>query len=339
LLPGISVVVPVYNSSATLPDLVERLQKALESTGRRFEAVLVNDGSRDDSWQTIERLGRGNPWLHGVDLMRNYGQENALLCGIRAAFFDVVVTIDDDLQNPPEEIFRMVAKLEEGFDLVYGTPAREQHGLFRDWASLATKAMIQHVMMVRGARQVTAFKAFRTALRDAFAHYRNPHVSIDILLTWGTDRIGALTVRHDPRSVGRSNFGLMRLVGHALNMITGFSGIPLRLAGIMGLLFSLLGVGVLVFVVVDYFVRGDPVPGFPFLAGIIAIFSGAQMLALGIIGEYLARVHLHSLGREPYAVRRSTSEAPRYASARPTEFPDKPRSTNTFSLPPGIKND
>lgn len=315
------MVVPVYNSRATLAGLVARLKESLALTGRPFEAVLVNDGSRDDSWQTIERLCRDNSWLQGIDLMRNYGQENALLCGIRAASYDVLVTLDDDLQNPPEEIPRLIEKLEEGFDVVYGTPVKEQHGLLRNWASVVTKAIIQHVMLVRGARQVTAFKAFRAELRESFAHYRNPQVSIDILLTWGTDRFGAVTVRHDPRSVGRSNFSLVRLMAHALNMITGFSAVPLRLASIMGLLFSLLGLAALVYVLADYLVRGDPVPGFPFLAAIIAIFSGAQMLALGIIGEYLARVHLHALGREPYAVRRATSDAPGGRSSALTVWP------------------
>ncbi|HEY8746745.1 MAG TPA: glycosyltransferase family 2 protein [Tepidisphaeraceae bacterium] len=303
LAPGISVVVPVYNSAGTLNDLVKRLRAALNATGRGYEAVLVNDGSADQSWETIEKLCHENPWVRGIDLMRNSGQENALLCGIRAARYDVTATIDDDLQNPPEEIERLAGMLGEGYDVVYGTPEREQHGLWRDAASIITKFVMRHLMGVHHAREVTAFKVFRTELRGAFAHYRNPYVSIDLLLTWGTDRFGALTVRHDRRAVGQSHFTLRKLVRHAITMITGFSVVPLRLASLMGFAFSLLGLGVLVYVVVEYLVRGSPVPGFPFLAAIIAIFSGAQMLALGIIGEYLARVHMHSLGREPYAVR------------------------------------
>jgi glycosyltransferase involved in cell wall biosynthesis len=304
LAPGISVVVPVYNSAGTLRNLVERLRGAMGPTGRRYEAVLVNDGSADQSWETIEKLCGENPWLRGIDLMRNSGQENALLCGIRAARYDVIATIDDDLQNPPEEIERLAGMLAEGYDVIYGTPEREQHGLWRDVASVMTKFVMRHLMGVRHAREVTAFKVFRTGLREAFAHYHNPYVSIDLLLTWGTDRFGALTVRHDPRAAGQSHFTLRKLVRHAITMITGFSVVPLRLASLMGFAFSLLGLGVLVYVVGEYFVRGNPVPGFPFLAAIIAIFSGAQMLALGIIGEYLARIHMHSLGREPYTVRK-----------------------------------
>jgi glycosyltransferase involved in cell wall biosynthesis len=304
--PGISVVVPVYNSAATLGELVRRLGAALEMTGRQYEAVLVNDGSADRSWETIVALSRENSWVRGIDLMRNSGQESALLCGVRAARYALIATIDDDLQNPPEEIERLATTLDEGFDVVYGTPEKEQHGLWRDAASVMTKFVMRHLLGVKHAQDVTAFKVFRTHLRNAFANYRNPYVSLDLLLTWGTDRFGSLTVRHDRRAEGRSQFTLRKLARHAITMITGFSVVPLRLASMIGFAFSLLGLVVLVYVVGEFFVRGNPVPGFPFLAAIIAIFSGAQMLALGIIGEYLARVHMHSLGREPYAVRRDT---------------------------------
>ena len=303
---GTSVVVPVYNSQGTLEALIARIRDALEPTGLPFEAVLVNDGSADGSWAVIEALSRKNPWVHGIDLMRNQGQENALLCGIRAARYDLTGTLDDDLQNPPEELPRMVAKLEEGYDLVYGIPEREQHGLWRDAASIITKFVLQEALGAANARKVTAFKVFRTQIRDAFRDYRSPHVSIDVLLAWGTQRVSGISVRHDQRTAGRSNFTFRKLVTHAVNLLTGFSVVPLQLASLTGFVFSLFGFAALVYVLVDYFVRGDPVPGFPFLAAIVAIFSGAQMFALGIIGEYLARIHVRTMERQPYTVRRRT---------------------------------
>lgn len=334
---GISVVVPVYNSAATLNDLIARLRPVLEGMGTPYEAVLVNDGSRDDSWGAIERVCAAHSWVHGIDLMRNNGQENALLCGIRAARYALAATIDDDLQNPPEEIPRLVEKLEsERLDVVYGTPQREQHGVFRDLASIITKLVLQEAMGAKNARNVTAFKVFRTQLRDAFAQYRSPHVSIDVLLTWGTQRFGALTVRHDARAVGTSNFTVRRLANHAINMITGFSVVPLQLASLLGFAFSLLGFAALVYVLADYFFRGDPVPGFPFLAALIAIFSGAQMFALGIMGEYLARMYLRASDRRPYTVRREISNQPElptdadgssHAEPTPSLTPPLPRSS------------
>ena len=136
---SLSVVVPIYNGSATVNLLVERLTAALRADGRRFEIILVNDGSHDDSWNRIEALAQQSDVVRGIDLMRNYGQHNALLCGIRAARHEFVVTMDDDLQHPPEEIARLMAKADEGFDVVYGVLARERHGWLRTLASRCTK--------------------------------------------------------------------------------------------------------------------------------------------------------------------------------------------------------
>jgi undecaprenyl-phosphate 4-deoxy-4-formamido-L-arabinose transferase len=220
-------------------------------------------------------------------------------------------------------------------DVVYGTPQREQHGLFRDLASIVTKLVLQKAMGAKNARNVTAFKVFRTQLRDAFEQYRSPHVSIDVLLTWGTQRFGALMVRHDARAVGTSNFTFRRLANHAINMITGFSVVPLQLASLLGFAFSLFGLAALAYVLVDFFFRGDPVPGFPFVAALIAIFSGAQMFALGIMGEYLARMYLRASDRRPYTVRREISTQPerptdadRSSCAEPTPSLILPRSAD-----------
>jgi undecaprenyl-phosphate 4-deoxy-4-formamido-L-arabinose transferase len=241
--------------------------------------------------------------VRGIDLMRNYGQHNALLCGIRAARHEVVVTMDDDLQHPPEELPKLLAQLDEGWDVVYGTPLAEQHGFLRDMASRITKLALQSAMGAETARHVSAFRVFRTQLRDAMSSYRSQHVSIDVLLTWGSTRFATVTVRHDPRRIGTSNYTFRRLVTHALNMLTGFSTFPLQLASLSGFAFTLFGIGVLVYVVVRYLVQGTSVPGFPFLASMIAIFSGAQLFALGIIGEYLSRMHFRMMERPPYTVR------------------------------------
>jgi glycosyltransferase involved in cell wall biosynthesis len=307
--PSVSVVVPVYRSQATLPLLVERLQPALASLAGDYELILVNDGSPDGSWEVIEQLASKSPWVRGIRLMRNYGQHNALLCGIRAARHEVIVTMDDDLQNPPEEIGRLLARLAEGTDVVYGTPKAEQHGLWRDLSSIITKLALQSAMGAETARMASAFRAFRTHLREGFAGYQSPFVSIDVLLTWSTTKFAAVEVRHEPRAVGTSNYSFRKLVRHALTMMTGFSVLPLQLASVMGFCFTLFGVGIFIYVVVRYLVEGSSQAGFPFLASIIAIFSGAQLFALGIIGEYIARIHFRSMEKPSYVVR-ETSEQP-----------------------------
>lgn len=304
----VSVVVPVYNSEGSLPLLVERLSQVLEPGRDLGELILVNDESMDGSWCVIQELASRHPWIRGFNLMRNYGQHNALLCGIRLAGYPIVVTLDDDLQTPPEEIPRMLAKLAEGHDVVYGTPYRQKHGLFRDLASWATKLALQSAMGAATARNVSALRVFRTHLRDAFANYSGPHVSIDVLLTWGTRKFAAISVRNDERTIGVSNYTLGKLIRHAMNMMTGFSTLPLQLASLIGFVFTFFGVALLAYVLGRYFIQGGSVPGFPFLASTIAIFSGAQLFALGIIGEYLARMHFRMMDRPSYAVLSSTEE-------------------------------
>ena len=241
---------------------------------------------------------------------RNYGQHNATLCGIREARYPVTVTLDDDLQDPPDQIPTLLAKLEEGHDVVYGVPAEGQHGIFRHQASRLTKIALRGVMGAETARYVSSFRAIRTDVRDAFASYSNPFVSLDVLLTYGTSHFGHATVRHDPRLAGGSNYTFRMLITHATNMVTGFSTLPLRLASLGGLLFSLFGALVLAYVVANFLVNGVAVPGFAFLASAIAVFSGVQLFALEIVGEYLGRVHERTMSRPPYQVRAQVESAP-----------------------------
>jgi undecaprenyl-phosphate 4-deoxy-4-formamido-L-arabinose transferase len=282
---------------------VTRLEPVLRRHTSSHELILVNDGSQDSSWEVVTRLAERHGWVKGIDLMRNYGQHNALLCGIREARHDVVVTIDDDLQHPPEEIPRLLAVLGEGYDVVYGSPEAEQHSLLRNLASRVTKFALQHSMGATIASKVSAFRAFRTSLRQAFATYSSQFVSIDVLLTWATTRFAAIRVPHHPRQDGLSNYTVRKLVTHALNMMTGFSTFPLQIASLVGFGFTLFGIAVLIYVVGRYVIQGSSVPGFPFLASVIAIFAGAQLFALGIMGEYLARIHFRTMDRPAYTVR------------------------------------
>jgi undecaprenyl-phosphate 4-deoxy-4-formamido-L-arabinose transferase len=307
---GISAVVPVYQSEASLGELHRRLSESLASLADSYEIVLVEDAGGDDSWARIEAMAAADPHVRGARMSRNYGQHNALLCGIRMARHALIVTLDDDLQNPPEEIGRLVEALSDDVDVVYGTPEEEQHGFLRNQASRMTKLALQGAMGAETARRTSTFRLFRTRVREAFAGYRGPYVSIDVLLTWGTTRFTHVAVRHDPRTVGASTYTLGKLITHGVNMITGFSTLPLQVASLIGFLFTLLGGVVLAVVLVNYLVNGSEVPGFAFLASIIALFSGAQLFALGIIGEYLARMHFRTMDRPSYVVSETAGERP-----------------------------
>lgn len=304
LAPGISIVIPAYNSEATLPLLFERLRGQLQTMRRDYEVIVVNDGSRDRTSSVMEREAAGDPKIRPINLMRNYGQHNAILCGIREARYQTCVTMDDDLQHPPEEIPRLLAELNSGFDVVYGTPQTQQHGFLRNLASTVTKLALQEAMGAEVARKVSAFRAFRTNVRDAFADFHGSFISVDVLLTWGTTRFSAVPVEHHPRTLGVSNYTFRKLLIHALNMVTGFSTLPLQLASLLGFAFTVLGFVLFLYVVIRVIAQGGSVPGFPFLASVITIFSGAQLFALGIIGEYLARIHTRTMDKPPYTIRR-----------------------------------
>lgn len=300
---NLSVVIPVYRSQDSLNELHERITSHLDKTGQSFEIIFVEDCGGDDSWETIRELAAKDERVSGIRMSRNYGQHNALLAGIRSAEGELIITLDDDLQHPPEEISKMLSKIQEGFDVVYGAPEKEQHGFFRDMASQITKIMLQKSMGAQSARHVSAFRVFRAELRNAFENYRSTSVNIDVLLTWGTAKFSAISVKHDERKHGASNYSIPELMRHAVNMLTGFSTVPLKLAGMIGFCFAIFGVLILAYVLIEYIVHGVAVPGFTFLASIVALFSGAQLLALGVIGEYLAKIYQRAMDRPAYVLR------------------------------------
>jgi len=227
---AVSIVLPVYNSEATLRPSIARISTALGGCGP-LEVILVNDCSRDESWRVIRELAAEYAWIRGLNLMRNFGQHNALLCGIRLARYPVTVTMDDDLQNPPEEAPQLL-HLNEGHDVVYGAPLEEAHGFLRNVASKVTKAALKTAMGAVNARNVSAFRAFRTNLRDVFKFYEGPSVSIDVLLTWGTTRFSFVRVRNDKRNAGVSNYTVKKLMVHVEYddrlQHTAFEGVELR---------------------------------------------------------------------------------------------------------------
>lgn len=302
---NVSVVVPVYNGAKTLDLLAERLQAVLPTVAEAFELVLVNDDSPDQSWEVINRLAKTYPWVRGVALMRNAGQHNATLCGIREARYEVIVTLDDDLQNPPEYLPALLAKLDEGYDVVYGVPRKREQAWWKGMFAAAVKRSISYVMGMRTVRDIGAYRVFRARLRQAFAHYKGPDVLVDVLLSWGTSRFASVPVAEAPREAGNSNYNLWKLVKVSFLVLTSYTTIPLRLASIIGFLFTIFGFFVLVYVLAIYLTDWS-IPGFPFLASTISIFSGVQLFALGIIGEYLARVFERTGGRRSYTISQTT---------------------------------
>ena len=303
---NLSVVVPVYRGESLIEPLVERLSKSLPAIAKKYEVILVNDGSPDNSWEVIERLAEKYPgWVRGIRLMRNYGQHNATLCGARLACYEVTVTMDQDLQHLPEDIPLLLAELEKGYDVVYGAPKVLPQGLIRNLLTANIKRILADTMGVPSVKNMSAFRAFRTHLRSAFENFQSPTMIIDVLLSWGTSRFTSVPV--DIARAQTSNYNFAALIRAALLILTGYSTKPLRLASWIGFVMTLFGLGVFVYVLVIYFTLGS-LPGFPFLASIIALFSGAQLFALGIFGEYLARMFDRSMDRPTYVIHQTVGK-------------------------------
>ena len=296
---NVSIVVPVYKGETFIEPLVAELVRTLPTFTEKYEIILVNDGSPDRSWQVIQRLAREHKWVKGICMMRNYGQHNATLCGVREACYEVVITMDQDLQHPPTEIPLLLAKLEEGYDVVYGAPRKLPQGLVRNVMTATIKWLLAKVIGLSSVRNVSAFRVFRTHLRDAFANFQNPSLIIDVLLSWGTTRFTSVLV--DIPQTERTNYSFQMLVRAATLILIGYSTLPLRFASWVGFLMTLFGLGVFIYVVLIYFTAGS-IPGFPFLASIIALFSGAQLFGLGIFGEYLARMFDRSMDKPTYVI-------------------------------------
>ena len=287
----LSVVIPVHNSEKTLEKLYSRLVDVLEASVRNFEIILVDDGSSDGSWETLVRLRELDERVSIIRLMRNFGQHNAIFCGLHHVKGDLILTMDDDLQNPPEEIPKLLDKIEEGYDAVYGEYNLKQHNLFRNLGSAAIQKVYRFVFRLDGT--ATSFRLISNQVIKAILSYDMNYTFIDGLLAWYTKNIGHVTVRHDPREESSSGYSFRKLFTLSLNLLTNFSIIPLQIASLTGISFSFLGFVMAMYFFMKKIIIGVEVTGYTSLIVVVTFFSGIQLLALGLIGEYLGRVHLN----------------------------------------------
>ena len=300
---SISCVIPVYNSASTLPTLMAKLSQFLPEIADQWEIILVNDGSKDQSWNIICSLAKQTPNVRGINLLHNYGQHNALLCGIRTSSFETTVTMDDDLQNPIEEMERLLLKIDEGWDLVYGAEDNRKHSRFRNLFSQAVRLFWQIGLGVKTAQHMSSYRAFRTNIRDSFADFSYPSVALDALLARSTQNVCHVFVRQDARFLGQSNYSLGRLIDLALVMTISLSTKPVRLACLSGITLIFLGFVFLTYLLIRSLTEGGPISGFMFLSALIITATGMQLTALGTIGEYVAQIYLRAAGFQSYKVR------------------------------------
>jgi undecaprenyl-phosphate 4-deoxy-4-formamido-L-arabinose transferase len=306
----VSVVIPVYHGAATLPALVPRLLDVLKEVSGDYEVILVDDGSKDGSWEVIAKLHDAYPdRVAAIRLMRNFGQHNALMAGFRATRGEFIVTMDEDLQHPPEEVPKLLEAIQaRGLDLVYGTYGDKKHSAWRNLGSALINAFYR--LVFRLPVTLTSFRVIRRELLECIFSYSLNYTLIDGLLAWNTDRVGETPVDHQPRAGGRSGYSLGKLVLLALNLFTNFSLLPLQAVSLCGLAAAAVGLAAAVYYLFKYLVHAITVPGFATIIIALLVLVGIQLLALGIMGEYLGRLHLNVNRKPQYSVRKVLRAGP-----------------------------
>lgn len=297
-----SIVVPVYNSEKSLEILYNRLTSVFKSISENFEIIFVDDASTDNSWKELEKLYyENNKKVKIIQLMRNFGQHNALICGFHFAKGDYIITLDDDLQNPPEEIPKLIDKIKQGYDLVYGEYISKKHKWFRNIGSSFIQIVYKKLFNL--PHKLTSFRIIKKEIINSILNYNKNYTFIDGLIAWQTKNIGVCNVVHDNRLQGKSGYSIKKLLTLAFNLITNFSIFPLQIVSILGFLFAILA---FIMTIVFFFKKiffDIPITGYTSLIISITLFSGIQLITLGLIGEYIGRIHLNINQKPQYNIR------------------------------------
>ena len=302
----ISVVVPVYNGAKTIPKLIEQLDKHLRPQNA-LELILVNDGStRDNSDEVCEVAAQQNDWIVYIELSTNFGEHNAVMAGLNHCTGDYVVIMDDDLQNPPHEVIRLVDELDRGdYDVVFSYYKKKQHGMSRNLGSAFNNLIASYVLKKPRDLYLSSFKCISRSVVKQVIKYDGPYPYIDGLILRSTTRYGRLEVEHYSREAGRSGYSLRKLVGLWLNMFTNFSILPLRIASAIGLLLATLSGFAGIVVIIEKIMNPDLPTGWASIFVALLFMSSVQLLAIGLMGEYLGRVLMKLNNIPQFVVRRT----------------------------------
>lgn len=300
--PDLSVVVPVYHSVASLAPLVERVAAVCAAAERTFEVVFVHDGGTQASWAAIVALKAAHPdHVVGIQLGRNYGQHNATLCGIDHSRGDLILTMDDDLQNPPEEIPKLLAAMDDAqVDLAYGIPIAKRHSAWRNLGSAAFKKVFRY--LARGLKDGSSFRLMRRPLAENIGRHRERFVFLDQIIAWYTAQVAYVPVQHDLRADGKSGYSGWTLLKMAIKTIILYTDLPLRMMVWSGLVAACLSLGIgLTYIVLK--LVNDAAVGFTALITAVTFSASVILLSLGILGEYISRIYATRTERPAYAVR------------------------------------
>lgn len=305
--PYLSVVIPVFNEEDNLAELQARLALALGASPWSWEVIYVDDGSRDRSWELLGRIQAQDPHVRLVRFNRNYGQHMAIFAGFETVRGEVVVTLDADLQNPPEEVPKLVAKLEEGFDVVSGWRQNRHDSVLRKIPTWMVAKLTSRVVGVRLKDYGCMLRAYRREVVEAMCASQETSSYIPALANLYAASVAEIPVAHAERSAGQSKYGLFKLIKLNFDLMTGFSVLPIQMVSVLGVLIALTGLAFGLFLFVRRLVVGPEVGGVFTLFAILFVFVGLQILVVGLMGEYLGRIY-REVRRRPRFVIRETRD-------------------------------
>ncbi|GGG01079.1 glycosyl transferase [Paenibacillus albidus] len=302
----LSIIIPVYNSYEGLQELYARLTKVLNSSNISYEIILVDDCSSDRSYEKMEELNSKDKRVKIIQLMRNFGQHNAIICGFNFSNGDFIITMDDDLQNPPEEIPNLLNEIKKGYDCVVGNPVIKKHARYRNFGSYIIGKSYEKIFSKPAHIKMSSFRILSRALVNSVIAYNTENPMIDALILKNTNNISNIEVQHDFRKYGESNYSLKKSYKLAMDMLVNYSTLPLQFISWIGFLFSGIGALIVIYVLVGKLSGWISAVGWSSIIALICIFSGLILISFGIVGEYLIRIIGQVSYSQQYAVRRSS---------------------------------
>ncbi len=302
--PYISVLIPVLNEEESLLELQERTKRTLESIKKPYEIIYINDGSTDATESILEGFHERDKAVKIIEFSRNFGQHMALFAAFGYARGDIVVTIDADLQNPPEEIPKLIAKIEEGYEVVGTYRKKRKDSLFRRIASIIVNKITSRLVGVKLRDYGCMLRAYRRNIVDHLNMCTESSSFIPALANTFAKKIVEIEVEHEERKKGTTKYSLFRLLRLNFDLMTAFSLLPIQVIGVLGVIIALLGLFFAGFLIVRRFIVGPEVEGTFTLFGILFFFIGIQIFALGVIGEYVGRIYQEVRRRPRFVVKR-----------------------------------
>ncbi len=301
--PMYSIVIPVYRSAAILPKLIEQLDAFFNAHPMRHEVILVNDGSPDESWEVLQQLKQGRDDIVIIDLLRNYGQHSAVYCGMQNASGDFVITMDDDLQNPPEELIHLIRKADEGYDVVFGEFHQKMHGILRKFGTRVVGWLNAKLFNKPRDLVLTNFRIIRREVIDAVCSVNTTFPYIPGLVLMSAKTFANVPVAHHARDVGESNYTLRTIARLVWRIVFNYSAFPLRLMCGLGGLVALFSFVLGLYFLIRAAILGTETPGWPTLIVLLSFYQGITLAILAAVGEYVVRIVNDVSGQRAYRIR------------------------------------